>query len=667
MRSRYYKIARRRALWESEESYIRPWRHNRLWATRYCDYKPLSSTGSSSQEPKERDSEPESEDKYHTVYKDFESFRAAVDRAIARDPYGTLFGRRLQSPPSSNNSSWTSFSWFTDPKEIKEDASVPSSQPKLSETASSPVEKPSAEASVDPAQQTAQATTTFYSEEEYEYDPITMRKVPMRNRPPKPEHVSSASSENLPSPPEVKEQALKHQTEKPSSQPEPKKEPSEHKSKQPFLQSLFFQEHGVDIPVKTFKHHKVYGYGAPEKKADDTSAVTPSAETKGDFESSRKQHLRDLMSRVKGNNIDTTALFTEPFPQPENEAVGQDSTVSKKPRESPEPDDARPLFSGTTYEGRANKETQVKSSDWLAKEGFRQLPDEAPSKGSSTDSTVDIPVKTFTPKLEPALDRAYARAAQDSKDKVAKLQTALDRQQSALKRRLSSTDLQPESPATVVNIPEEEKKAKRAKLEAAFEAMQNDAANEVDFSPKSRRVEASTSKLSKTINNVWAHIQQHPDGIVAKTMKSMTNFNENYKKYIRPNNVKGLTDKLLFKDESLSKTPSIYKQKAKAPKIDFVTPSYEVADAEKEQQQRTASLKAAAKESKKDADVQRAQISKLATDIQAVYESEYGVIPRACLRNCYASYFRLPSATLQRCRPSLDCKHQAWGDNKSSH
>ena len=235
-------------------------------------------------------------------------------------------------------------------------------------------------------------------------------------------------------------------------------------------------------------------------------------------------------------------------------------------------------------------------------------------------------MKTSAPKLEPALDRVRTYGPQDDRDKMARLQTAVDRQKSPLKRTSPSLDIPVAQSGATAENGREEKTTKRARLEVDFQARQKETADETSFSPKIRQAEDSRNKFTKTVDNVWAHIQQHPDGIVAKTMKSMTNFNENYKKYIRPDAVKGLTDKLLFKDESLSKSPSIYKQNAMRTSIGFVTPSYDVLKAEREQQQRKKSLETAAQETKKEAETKHSQISGLATEIQAIYESEHGPI-----------------------------------------
>ncbi|EXJ58145.1 hypothetical protein A1O7_05569 [Cladophialophora yegresii CBS 114405] len=633
-------------MWESEESSMRPWRFNRLWATRYCDYKPITSTSASNQETKESPNEQNPESDFKTIYNDFESFRAAVDRAIARDPYGTLFGRRLQSPPSSNNSSWTSFSWFTDPKEIKTDTDVSSQQSKPAETTDTSTEKPVAATSTTFAQQTPKETTMIYSEEAYEYDPITMRKVPTKKhmledelnmQPASPEpgkRSPSPKPKTQSSAPEPAKDPAASEAKSWSSPPEPTKQSSESQLKQPFLRSMFFQEHGVEIPVKTFSSHKVYGYGNSDTKATETLTEIESNRTRRGFDNSRKHQLRDLMKRAKGNTIDTTALFTESGSRSEPEPVAGPFTdgarASKKPRESPEPDDTLPLFSGTTYEARAIRQARANPSDWLAKEGFRQPANETVSSESTGETAVDSPFKESNPRLETALDRAQPCAAQ-AVEKSARLQTSLDRQVSAARRQSPSTEKSTEKGTDVdraAAIPETggPRQIKASNFESESDARQTKAADKTDFVHATPKTQVSATKLTKTINNVLDHIREHPDGIVAKTMKSMTNLNENYKKYIRSDAVKGLTEKLIFRDESLSKTPSIYNRPAKSLDVKPFTPSHDALETDREQQERTASLRTATEKAKDDADVQNAQISRLATEIKAVYESEYGTI-----------------------------------------
>lgn len=542
------------------------------------------------------------EDLRETVHQDFDSFRAAVDRAIARDPYGTLFGRRLESPATSNNSSWTSFSWMSAPQS----GSMQSAQSSSTE----PIVPPTGPASRPPSERSNtrntsdKSTSTVFEEEGYEYDPISMRKVPLKKQSPEPE-------------------------------PEPAK---------PFLQSLF-SEHGVNIPVKTYKPHKVYGYGGPQTKSEDSKPPTASDTTGSAVGTSRRQEFQDLLTRSKGNNIDTTAQFTEIDPQHTAEQIDDEVSTSKKVRDSPEPDDGVPLFSGTTYEGRVRKEDRKGPIDWLAKEGFRESSETSQNYQLSPDpSKLDIPVKEFRKALEPALNRIQTSSCEESQSENPRLQTALDRS-SRLPKRVPEggsfsrgplataqqdvaavEELATEGLKSTQSQSDSLQKDSRAKLEADFEARQKVNEDIGDYLPKSLKVETPTSKLAKTLNNVWEHIREYPDGIVAKTMKSVTAFNSNYKKYVRPDKIQGLTDKLIFKDESLSKTASIYKNDAKPRRFEPNIPSKEVLDVVNEQQQRTANLREAAEMAKKEVEVQNTQLSRLATELQALYESEYGPI-----------------------------------------
>ena len=201
LRHRYSKMLRRRALWERDVSsrLSWPWKSSNRWlAGHVSDAQNLSSSPSPRTKAEEhRHDNSRKDSPLTTFHRDFESFKKAVDRAIERDPYGTLFGRRLQSPPSANNSSWTSFSWIFDPKEIKEarvepekTQSVSSSEGSAGPT-SSPKPIPLAESYSMNASRipTSQSVPT----NEYEYDPISMRKVPKT----RPEFQSP-----LPQPPE---------------------------------------------------------------------------------------------------------------------------------------------------------------------------------------------------------------------------------------------------------------------------------------------------------------------------------------------------------------------------------------------------------------------------------------------------------------------------------
>jgi len=172
---------------------------------------------------------------------------------------------------------------------------------------------------------------------------------------------------------------------------------------------------------------------------------------------------------------------------------------------------------------------------------------------------------------------------------------------------------------------EKSKQEIRAKLEADYTSRQKGENEKLDVYPDN--YSATKEKLSKSLANVWNHIRDYPTGVVAKTVQSMGVFNDNYKKYTRRD--KPLTDsteKIVFKDETLSKTPSIYKKPSKPSTVEPVVPSKEVLDAERENESRRATLKHASEEAKKNEDVKTSQVSQLAAEIRSAYESEYGAI-----------------------------------------
>ena len=558
-----------------------------------------------------------------TFHKDFDSFKKAVDRAIERDPYGTLFGRRLQSPPTSNNSSWTSFSWIFDPQEIKEDK-APEKKPPIPHSRPTPFSPPAPEAAVRDLHQSVMQSRIPQSQsaatEEYEYDPISMRKVPKQKaEPPKP-------AQETPTPPHFE----------PPMRPLKAKEKPAEPARKTFFETLF-GEHGVDIPVKTYKPPKVYGYGAeqkieksPEKKASKSFG----------FETSRKHEIAALKAVTLGNTIDTTAEYGGKY-SPKSEAP--EPVPQPRARDRTAPSEAAPLFSGTTYENKSDqilKAAQPKS-DWLRKEGFG-----VQGASKTGGDAVDFPVKMFTPKLEPSLDRTQRVARAIKGSNKTNLHVALDRGDAKEAHRaekeiplkslrdtlregtedltfLGASDVRAAArTARVTKQDKEEKKMEtRKKLERDFMAPpkqpESDQTSSIDW---------GRSRLSKSLDNVRKHVQDYPDGIVARTVKSMGIFNDNWKTYSRPEPKADLTQPLKFNDESLSSLPSIHKPRRKtAPSISFI-PSKEVIDAERLNKERTSSLQRATANNKLDSNVESAKASDLAKELKKEYETEYGQI-----------------------------------------
>ncbi len=267
MRSRYSKAVRRRALWDREDNERWPWHMSgRYWSTRHCGVNSMSSANPN---PAESKTTQKVQDPHHianeTPEKRFESFRAAVDRAIERDPYEALFGRRLQSSPFSNSSPWASLSWIYNPKKSTGDDTTGTPHSTRSSVESSAAAGHKSCSSSEPSSTPpSKGPSETVSQEEYVYDPISMRKVPVT------------------------------------------KSVEDTRRNKPFLEA-FFAEHGVDIPVKTYKPHKVHGYGNSERKSSDDSESATKGPTMDTSSNSQKQELRELLGRAKGNNIDTTA------------------------------------------------------------------------------------------------------------------------------------------------------------------------------------------------------------------------------------------------------------------------------------------------------------------------------------------------------------------------
>lgn len=451
------------------------------------------------------------------------------------------------------------------------------------------------------------------------------------------------------------------------------------------LVSMLFSEHGVEIPVKTYKPPKVYGYGPSKPPLDGSRSDQLPASSTNSAESSRKQNLRDMMFRTKGNSLDTSARFTEMTDTQPSEETEDQPPPKNKIRESPAPDDSSPLFSGTTYEAKSelNTDPSAKKDDWLVKEGFRDDDPyskdakarvdsrETPAKGYAgfhnkhaehnhvavEEGLSHGPVKSASPILEPTLDRIQAMPIAEPEHDVHLLQTSLDRhlkQDDALNYELKgstadklfrdtipsteedmdllrASDVRAATRTTRYTKQEAEsrKKATRQKMEGTWLALQDDLKGENNDTTKTTTSQGSPHTTeSGSLNDVRSHLREYLDGIMAKTMQSMGGLNNSYDTYLqqmRGGKWADLTKKLIFKDESLSKTPSIFTGKPQNPSRPS-TPDPEVVQALEERNGRTSSLREATARARGEWEKTRAQLSKLSNDIRAIYEDEYGSI-----------------------------------------
>ena len=261
-------------------------------------------------------------------------------------------------------------------------------------------------------------------------------------------------------------------------------------------------------------------------------------------------------------------------------------------------------------------------------------------------AAVEIPVKKFKSRIEPSLDRVQRLSETPVKPITTKLETALDRQSKSTPSKVS-----PLPSTTPLKDPASEKSedvdllrasdvraavrsARISKQEKADQKIEARKKLEDDFSTRQTQEETEhpvasdwgRSTISKSIENVQNHVQQYPDGIVARTVKSMGMFNDNWKKYVRPEPKVDLNKPLEFKDESLSEVASIHKPRRKTSSSISFVPSKEVMDAERLSQQRSRHLQNSTMLAQQRADEEAAKANELARDIRREYETEYGKI-----------------------------------------
>ena len=542
------------------------------------------------QDPKEKESNSKDpwEDWNKQWHQDYENFKASVDKSIDRDPHGTLFGRHLRSPLSARNSGWTAWAWVFEPKtldreKINEERRV--REEKLLRDLGIGNKAPN-DSSSPRMHQPATTSPPIFSvpnkADVYEFDPISMKKI-----------VKS----------------------KVSASPTPEEKP--------FLSSLFSEHGAVDIPVKTFKPHKVYGYGSPATDVKVEPKAQPGDTTRKDqkgVENSRSQEIRKLKASILGNSIDTAAEYGGKY-IPKGEG-GVDIGSKLEPTPSSYrvfgDEDTAPLFSGTTYQSKADsliaQASNVKA-DWLQKEGFQTTPAKSDAVRATPSS-----------RLETALDRHHKAISPEA---VNKGQLYESYRKSGVKQRDEDTDLLRAS-----DVRAAARTARHTKQQFASEKRQARHRLSRDFDQRTVRSEEgieldNASKLTHNLKTAWNHVAQYPKGVVAKTMQSLGFYNSNFKEYVRLDRpVLDLTSKLVFKDESLSKVASIYKKPStrSTGRIDTFTPSHEVLKADRERLTRTEALQKSTQDAKKQqADIDAATTD-LAANIRNAYEEQYGKI-----------------------------------------
>ena len=585
------------------------------WVRRWQNGEPLSTSTrlNARVHDHKEDDRPLTRPMENQYSEEFAQFRAAVDK----DPFAAVFGRRLESPPTTNNSSWTSLSWVFGP--IKQDV-APAADPPNKPSASTGDNKASSEAvnipvktsSMKPPLETT--STSSVAAEEYEFDPISMKKVPKRSK----------AIEVNPTTPVMN----------------PKAQIVETAEKKPFLQTLFAEHGAVDIPVKTFKPHKVHGYSNKDPKEASKEAQAAKEKERKSLESHQRERLRTQRARSLGNAVgpnDFCDKFHKETPPKAEETAKSEplkAVETDKPlRKTAQPtEDNAPLFSGTTYASRSELTDEIRpaaKSDWLQKEGFRVHPLQVPepqtsNSGRNVSARVNVQSSPAA-RIEPSLDRIAPKASKDALEKSSEQLAQNDQVEDldllrASDVRARAQGLRKTKQDSLVN-----KQARRQKLEADYVLRQQVSGDHKTGLPEGI---SSSKRLQEGLNNLWNRVKGQPQYVnLANTIKSMGVFQDAWKQYPQQAS-KDPNERLQFKDAALSKTPSIYRKVKRLPyqTNDAFTPSIEVVEAERASQARTAAVKAEIENAKDQEIEKQRQATELATEIRKAYETEYGAI-----------------------------------------
>lgn len=607
LRYKYSKALRRRELWDRDAA------HNAMRPTWGWKIPGLSSTNdgqtlSSKNLPQDTCSSQKTTGQ--EFLDDFAHFKDWVDR----DPCGAVFGRRLASHQPPTSASWSSFSWMFDAKPSKQGEGI-SQEPAMTNVP--PTSAPSGIASSNirtallrhgsltekndkqlnsTSEPLGTAVASVDLNDEYEFDPISMRKI------------------------------LK---------PKPVVESANKKSK-PLFDPLF-SEKGVDIPVKSYKSHQVFGHTAK------TSSARPKSKDLSDShllswkaETSRRAELRSLKAKTLGNSIDTTAEYHGKW-IPVAEGVEYEPMKNLAAESTT---DEAPLFSGTTYEAKSKdilKGIKSFSKDWLNREGFRSK-QESPidvSCGGSALKAGAGPILSPT-KIQPSLDRLKStrRISGNLEPPVDPMTATREKTvQSQSPRglaveaqdvndenldRLRASDIRAATRNSSRAKPESENSKRDQKHEN-----ENDSKslheNSDDFFPSP--ILESSRKLSEGLNHLWHQVRsQHKAWLTDKVQSSSNLQDFDVKKTPAPVGHKKQETQL---DEV--KAISDVRKLAIRP-VQTFTPSQEVLDAEQENEARTLALRKANLEAKKSEAERRERETALARKIKATYEDEYGQI-----------------------------------------
>ena len=487
LRYKYSKYLRRRALWARDPT-IDALKTNRAahipptWMGRSkldIDNDPLLKSAF--------DSKLTSEDPKSQEEEEFLRFKEEVDK----DPFGVLFGRRLErlsSPPST--SGWTSLSWLFSRSPETPDSSNEATSKLSNETtpnanaAQKPLQNP------EPVKNSVQSYTPLSDSTRnarettkaaaapsdiYEYDAISGRKVLKANP------ATSA--------------------------------PEATKATKSLFETLLGEHEAVDIPVKKYKPHPVYGNSdtAASNSNGESNANSPAPKPLKMSENSRQRELLNLKSVTLGTNIDTSAEYHGKLPSPP-ESKPVDTDESQLRSDETLASDNKPLFSGTTYESRSPDITNRSRSNvssrskgipqagsWLMKEGF------GISKPVAQVNSSPSPPAPIAGRIELAFDRMQAAERHSDvsiKPPIDRMHAAKETEQSREEDLdlLRASDLRAAMKSTRKTRREmqKSKEDKRRDLEHDFEAT----------SRTSTDVYEGNAKLSESLNRLWDKVSE---------------------------------------------------------------------------------------------------------------------------------------------------------------
>lgn len=616
LRYKYSKALRRRQLWDRDPS------HNATRPTWGCQIDDVSSTAdcqNSSPRAMPSSSGSSKSTAEQEFRKDFEYFKEYVDK----DPFGAVFGRRLGSQLRPADAPWSSFGWLFESTTKIEGQKTPQ-EPTSSTTPHT------SRPSVVSASYTRNPTRSLgYSHDDgdkhakskfgdsasgidcadqndvYEFDPISMRKV-LKSKP-------------------VAEDGFER--------PRPLFDP-------------LFAEKGIDIPVKPYKPHRVFGYPAKfNSDRLDTKGIYPDHQgQKSKAESSRVAQLRTLRAATLGNSLETTAEYYGKW-VPQADRAGEEST--DKSNAATIPEDA-PLFSGTTYEQKAKhilSGVQNPRQGWLSREGFGTKQASSVNAINAGDAVqIEVGHQHLPSKLQPSLDRLRSEQQVSS---AGKLEPSLDRLTAPSKKflpfglsqteavystgapdstgedldLLRASDIRASTKTSRLSKQEREtsKQDLRQRLEKAFKSHQSEDEGLAAACPNA--ITESSKKISEGLNNLWHRARAQQKAWMDENVQSLGNEQD-----------APTEDALQPASGKKQKAPlgevnaHVNVRKGPAKPVQTFTPSQEVLDAENKSNDRTLALRDATLNSRRlEAEVKEKQHA-LARTIKATYEDSYGLI-----------------------------------------